>query len=175
MPMMQSVFTDQDEVLTAIVERLRSEIAEFNAPNKCFVSIDPEPEEEQRQSIFATVSPIDGEFEAGVFDGAGGHGALERSGFTVTVFSKINLDRPDEQYQALQNESRGLFSLKKKILKALLRNSTGGVWTPTNASGASLLADYIAPARAGFPMAADNSKHAKLSVTFSASWTWNLT
>lgn len=174
MPMTQSAFTDQDAVLDAVVERLRDQIEEFNAKNKCFVSLDPEPEEEQRQNVFATVSPIDGDYDRGTFDGAGRYGVLERSGFTVTAFSLVKLDRPDEQYAALQHESRGLLILKKKILKAILVANDGGTWMPTNASGASLLTDFIAPVRAGFPMAAEFSKHAKLSVTFSANWMWNL-
>lgn len=174
MPMQNSAFTNQDIVLSKVVDRLRSQIVEFNAKNTCFVSLDPEPEEEQRQSIFATVSPIDGEYDQGTFDGAGRHGVLERSGFTVTVFSLVKLDRPDEQFQALQHESRGLLILKKKVLQAILVGDDGGTWMPTNASGASLLTDFIAPVRAGFPMAADNSKHAKLSVTFLANWQWDL-
>lgn len=167
-------FTTQDEVLTKIVERIRSQIEEFNAENKCFVSLEPEPEEEQRQQIFSTVSPAEGTYDAGMFDGAGNDGVREVSGFIVTVFSEMKLDRPDGSQKLLQHDARGLLALKLKILKALLSNADGSQWTPTNASGTPILTDYIAPVSAGFPMAADSGKHGRLSVTFSANWVWNL-
>ncbi len=173
--MNNSAFTTEDAVLEAIVARLRSRITEFRNENTCFVSLDPEPEEEQRQNIFATVSPADGaHYDQAQFIGAGNDGVREISGFTVTVFSGMKLDRPDEQRQLLLHEQRGLLKLKRDILRALLRNDDGSGWMPTNSSGASLLTDFIAPVSAGFPRASASGKYGMLSVTFSANWVWDL-
>lgn len=175
MTMQQSAITDQVEVFEAILDRLRDQIPEFNKPNTCFIVADPEqflPEE--RQTLCLTVAPHAGDFDAEAFTGGGDDVVLERSGFTVTVWSRIKLDRPDEQTIAVKDTQRGLFPLKQKILRAILVDDTDGEgWMPTDNAGAPLLTDYIAPVSAGFP-AVMHKGCITLSIAFSLNWAWDL-
>lgn len=169
MTMQGSVSTDQATVLAAVQARLQSQISEFQTDNVCFIVANPEEfEPPQRQTLAVTIAPNSGEFDQRVFEGAGDEGVLENSGFTVTVWSRINLDRPDEATKAMTDASRGVFAFKKLILKALSN------YMPTDNSGNSLLAEYIAPLSSGFPEPRSKGM-ATVSVGFSLCWLWDLT
>lgn len=168
MPMENSAVTDQDAVFDAVLARIQSQVDEFSKPNLCFLVADPDQfQPNERQPLCLTVAPHAGDFDQGVFDGAADDGILERSGFTVTVWSTIKLDRPDEQTIAMRDAKRGLFPLKKKLLIAL------SGYMPENTSGAPLLTDYIAPVSAGFPQVARKGL-ITMSLSFSLNWAWDL-
>lgn len=170
MTMQNSAVIDQDRAFDAIMDRIKAEIDEFSKPNLCFLVADPDQfTPSERQNLCLTVAPHAGEYDQGVFDGGGDDGVLERSGFTVTVWSTIKMDRPDEQTQAMRDAKRGLFPLKKKILKAL-----SGYMPADTSSGAPLLTDYIAPVSAGFPQVARKGC-ITMSISFSLNWAWDLT
>lgn len=169
MAMQNSLTVDQVRLFDAIEERIRDQIAEFKSPNTCYLVIDPDEFElPERQTLCLTIAPHAGEFDQGVFDGGGDDAILERSGFTVTIWSNIKLDRPDEKSIALNHASRGLVPLKKKLLKAL-----AGFMPTDEDTGAPLLTDYIAPVAAGFP-AVPRKNCITLSVSFSLNWAWDL-
>lgn len=166
---MGNAATDQSTVLNAILARIQDQVTEFSAGNTCFLVIDPEQfEPSERQELCLTVAPNSGDYDQEVFTGAGEDGLIEQSGFTVTVWSKIKLDRHDQSTYALNNASRGLLPLKKKLLKCLTN------WMPTDGtSGAPLLTEFIAPVSAGYPVSATKGL-VTLSLSFSSNWLWDL-
>lgn len=169
MPMQSSVLTTQAELFEEIRARITEQIGEFSVPNTCFIVVDPsEFTPSQRQTLCATISPHSGDFEQGIFTGAGIDGVVEQSGFTVTVWSQMRLDRHDEKTESMLDAARGLFPLKRKILKALAG------WMPVDDAGASLLVEYIAPISAGFPQVAPDG-YCTMSLAFSLAWNWDLT
>jgi len=156
--------TNQIDVLNAIKERIKSQVSQLAGANLVWLSLaDPIPEE--RQNIFATITPLGGTFDEGFFVGTGS--ALELAGVQITVYSANRLDRPDADESMLTDPTRGLLALKHALLVALTN------WMPTDAdSGIGLLERPMRPTTSGHPGRASEDA-GMFSLNFATDFLWS--
>lgn len=169
---MARVPTDQETVLTAVVDRLITQVHAFGDKN-CFLTAAPLEEipENVRDQVVCTVSPTDSQFEMDVHEGAGIFSTIEDAGVILNVFNAVKLDRVGHDAAALTHESRGLLRLKHEILKALSGHDL------KNDAGEQILANVMAPMNSGAPRSYKQKLGlvSDLSVTFSCDFEWDLT
>jgi hypothetical protein len=165
---MARIPTTQSTVLERVVARIIEAVPPLNATT-CFLSLDPEPDQRLSQNLFCTVSPMGGEFDQGALAGGGFHTPFENSGVIVSVWSAMALDRPEHAAKVLNDATRGLLRIKRKLLRALTGHDL------LDADGNGILIDLMAPLQAQHPRA--GSSHEKLtgfSLTFSTNFEWDL-
>lgn len=163
--------TDQWTVLEAFRDRLIEQLA--LSESTCIVSEEHDPPAKGAQhNLMLLISPGGGRYGEEQ-DGGGGNTLIERSDVTITVYSRMRLDRTGHLASATTNADRGLLVWKKKILRAILKDGDTAGWMPTNADGDYILTD--------FPQAVDSSKAYKvqdgcwaLDVVVSADFLWDL-
>jgi hypothetical protein len=61
--------TDQVTVLQAVVALIQAAIPSLAEDNTCFFSLDPSATPEERQNLYAVVTPLNGQFDAELFAG----------------------------------------------------------------------------------------------------------
>jgi len=157
--------TDQITVLNAVVALLQASVSALAGDNLCFLSMHTDPIENYRQNIYATVAPMSGRYDEDLFRGSGN--AVEQSGVIVTVFSQMRLDRPDADTRMLTDETRGLLTLKKQILKALNAKQL------QDGEGNNILTSVMRPINAGHPGRA-SEEMGTFSLAFATDFLWNL-
>lgn len=169
--MTTSRHTNHAAVLLAVQARLLSQIKSLT-PSTCFLTLEPEPSMEIKSNVFMTICPMGGQFEDGFMEGAGQHGALERTGVIVTIWSNIKLDKAGEAGAALTDATRGVLSFKRDVLLALASHDL------LDSSGRALLAEYMMPVSCEMPRASvyDDSKGGKVGIplAFSTAFLWDL-
>jgi hypothetical protein len=158
--------TTQVTVLQAIVERLRSQVAQLSSESTCFLSMDPEPCHEERQNLYATVAPMSGRFDDEIFDGSAY--ANELAGVVITVWSMMKLDRPGGDVRMMTEDARGLLNLKRAILKALKGHDL------LDGEGHKILVRPMRPLNAGHPQRHEEEQ-GSFSLSFSTDFIWDLT
>lgn len=171
MPSLTPIPTTQEVVLQAIVDRLIDQVtvgSTLLTPSTCFVSIDPEPAVAVSAEVFLTVSPEEGTFDPS-FEGGGDNIVLEQAFAVVTIFSRIAMDRTDHAKQFLGDAKRGVFTLKRKVLKALLGNHHQLV----DPSGDRLLCNQMQPVSSPRPLS-DRRKVGDVQIVFTTDFLWNL-
>lgn len=162
------VDTDQADILDAVVARLINQIDRLN-DKTCFPTMDDkEPPYKPADEVFVAVCPTGGTFPEEFTDGGGAHQCTEYSGVIVTIWSRIHTDRAGRDREALANFTRGLFRLKKLILKALCSHDLtfNGDW---------ILRNMIAPKISGPPDRVGEEGLSKIPINFSTDFDWNLT
>ena len=161
--------TDQADVLTAIRDRLISQIEDLNE-STCFITLEPVPP--MVGSVggeFVTVCPDNGQFADGVFEGAGEAFLEEDGGVIVSAFARIRLDRNERAEYALTEASRGLLKVwKPAILKALSGQQL------TDAGGNDILDNLLQPAGFSKPKIAPESDLIGFSLHFNTDFDWDL-
>lgn len=135
--------TDQATVLSRVLVRMIDTIGEFNE-STCFLTAQPlqEPIASVQNNLFCTVSPTSGTYDESVFVGAGEHCVIENGGIIIVVYNAMRLDRSSHDSILLTDATRGLLTLKWKIIKAL----AGHVLQ--DQEGNSILVNPMAPERA---------------------------
>lgn len=166
MPTPARVDTEQSDVLDSFVKRLLDCIPAFS-DKTCFVSINPDPPYAVRDNTFLTVSPTGGVFPEEFTDGGGAEQCTEESGVIVTIFSRFQCNRPGDEREALSEFTRGVFRLKKQVLKAI--TSQDLTW-----GARRILRNLPRPKNSSPPDNADKDGLTKISVSFSADFDWDL-
>jgi hypothetical protein len=143
------VATTQDVILQAVVDKLLTDLADLGiTASQCWISDDPEIENAPiQQNWFLVVSPMAGQFNGSIIDGAGTYGVQEDAGVTVAIFTAIKTDRAGQSAQALLDADRGLLPLKHRILKSLAGKQLYATAAPT----VELLINYMAPLHCSNP------------------------
>ncbi len=157
--------TTQTAILQAVAARIRSQVTRLDGENLCFLSMHPQPAHEMRQPLYATVAPMSGRYDDEIFDGSGD--TLEKSGVVITVWNDVKLDRQGGDERSLTDESRGLLTLKRLILKALSEH------TLLDANSNKILKEPMRPINSGHPNRNDE-EHGSFSVSFSTDFVWDL-
>ena len=166
---MARVDLTQDLVLERIVAHLRGEL-KLN-DRTCYETFDPlSPRIPKGGDFFVTAAPGDGVFVEGE---QAVDNVTEQWDVIVTAYSRIRLDSADHDQRLLHNPRRGLFELKRKILKALVGQD------PTYKTD-EFLRNLLYAKRSPRPQAveiagAKNSGLALISVVFGVDWDWDLT
>ena len=164
--------TDHGTVLEAVVTRLIDQISELTTKT-CFIATEP-PDDippNVRDNLVCVVSPTDSRFDLGVHDGAGADGTFEYAGVMLTIFSSMKLDRVGHDESLLLDVKRGLYVVKKSILKALSGHNL------LDANDNTLLVNWMAPLSCESPRAARDNKHGltgSFAIVFSTDFDWDL-
>ena len=113
---MDKVDVTQGDLSTAIVARLQTALG-LNDRN-CFETIAPDqPNMVPGGDFFVTVSPGGGQFEQGEQSAPN---VTEYTDVVVTAYTRIRTDSTGHDQQLLQDLKRGLLTLKRMLLKALV-------------------------------------------------------
>lgn len=163
--------TDQATVLQAVVTRLIARLTayELNTSN-CFLSVESEIEEIPRShNLGVTVCALESSFSDSALTGAGEALCIEEAGVVITPHTAIKLDRSGDISQILTNATRGLLGMKKAILKAMKTSDRLQDATPNE-----LLVNLMHPLHGSRPIYNPQTGLARLSVTFSTDFQWDL-
>lgn len=164
--------TTQNDVLLAIVAKLRHDIPEFDADSACFISDVPWPGIEVQNNLFATICPHDSSFDGQFPVGAGSFGIVEFAMFNVSVWSRIETDQLEHTDGALTDSIRGLLPLKQKVLKSLAGQQLYSD-APTNTR--PLLVEWLRPTTAQHPPSRQfDDDFSSFSIVFEADMQWDL-
>lgn len=166
---MARIKSKQETVLTKIVDRLISQIAEFNSAT-CFLSVDADPDVQTDHNLWATVTIMDGTFGDGEFEGGAENAIIEYGGFSVNMFSRVALDQADHHTQLLTHETLGLLPLKHLVLKALTGHDL-----IINDGGDVNLANRIQPLNSPRPEYDTEKGRGVLTIHFGTDIDWDLT
>ncbi len=157
--------TDQITVLDAVVARIQSHVPLLKGDNTVFLSLTTDPIQSERQNIYATVAPMGGQYDEGLFTGIGI--AAEDTGCIVTVFTQMRLDRSDEATKLLTDNQRGLLLIKKQLLACLTN------YMLQDANSNNILRRPMRPINAGHPQK-ESEKQGSFSLAFTTDFTWSL-
>lgn len=163
--MSSRVPTTQAAVLQAIVDRLKAALS--FSDSQCFLSVHAEPNATVDQNLWITVSPEDGQFDQELLDGAGRSGVAEQTWAVLTIFSQVRLDRPEHDVSMLNDTSRGVLSLKHRVINALTQ------FDPTNSDGDFILMEPMAPTNSPRPLS-DRKKLGDVQLWFSTKFLWDI-
>lgn len=128
---MQRAFSSKfDDILTAIVTRLRSQLGLDAAT--CFLSLNPDNTPNPNPgTFFLVVSPMAGDFDEGNFAGGATQQATIQAGVIVRVYSPVQVDEPHHDTEWLTNTTLGIIERMRLVLKALaghdLENNGEGI------------------------------------------------
>ncbi|MFG0261525.1 MAG: hypothetical protein ACF788_03965 [Novipirellula sp. JB048] len=133
----------QDEILIAIVDRLRDQIDDYNDQN-CWESDDPVPISHPGGNELCTVSFGPGQYPAEFFGGGGADTLTEVGSVIIAPTVPLQGDRPRRRSRRIHKDpdGRSLLHRKRQILSALF----GSEWEPSLA-GQPLLRDMPSPIR----------------------------
>lgn len=121
----------QEEILSAIRDRIRSVIPDCAEFKHCFISDQPVPDNSVFPTVshFVTVSAGAGSFDQSLFTGGGHRTCNEDLQIIITPIVQMNLDRLPAGEQRLLHARRGLSVWKRNLLSALLLEDASD---PTN-------------------------------------------
>lgn len=164
---MSRVDVTQAAVLTAVVARLRTALS-LNE-RQCFEvlnPIDPPSKLPPSGDYFLSVAPGAGEFETG--EQIAGN-CTELWEIIVTGYTRMKLDDANRDTHVLHDADRGLFRIKRDILKALVGQDL------QDAEGETFLRQWTYVRSAAVPQVSRESSIAWWSIRFGISWDWDLT
>ena len=163
--------TDQSTILDRVVARLIDQVAALNAKT-CVVTAQPpdEPPAQLRENLFCSVSPADGRFDQELLEGGGQNTLVEHSGVVVVLWSAMKLDRTGVNISLLTDAARGLFDLKRRVLKALTNHDLA------NGNGDQILQEPMRPILSEAPRATEQHQSGvgDLAITFLVDFEWDL-
>lgn len=163
---MARVNVTQEVVLTAVVDRLVAQLA-INA-NRCYVSTQPLSTIPPGGDYFVTVSLGDGQFDAEIQEQ---HAVQlqEQTEVIITVLTRMHLDRADRDIYLLTDDTRGLLTIKRLILKALVGHDL------VEGAGDTFLRRLVAVKYAEKPQYDPEKMVGWLSIHFAVDFDWDLT
>lgn len=160
--------TTQTEVLERVRARLLAAIKQLQDPT-CYLSLDPEPDEQVKGDLFVSLAPMGGVFDQEWLTGAGQEGCREQSGVIVSVWSRVMLDKFQSAKAALTDADRGLLPWKHRILASLTDHDL------LDASGNPILTDRMQPVTSDHPkQAMYRQGMTGFSLAFSTNFIWDL-
>lgn len=116
---MSRVDVEQADVFEAVTLHLRRALGLND--RQCYETLDPySPKIPKGGDYFVTVAPGEGQYDVEHQIGGGEDQLTENSVVTVTAYTRIKLDSTDHDEKLLRDARRGVFVLKRKILKALV-------------------------------------------------------
>lgn len=162
----------QADILLAVVDRLRSEISEFDSDTLCYITNVPWPGIEVTDNLFCTVCPTSDSFDPGSPVGAGENLIIENSLVQVSIWSRLLLDEAEHAEIALTDAERGLLTMKQKVLAALAGRQ---LFADPPDNTVPLLIEYLKPTTSVHPAPGSApDDFSSCSLTFAASFYWDL-
>lgn len=176
---MSRVDVTQSQAMEAVRLKLLEKFPALN-DSTCFFSINP------MQSVippggdfWLTVSAGDGQFDQEMMDGSVADQCLEYGEVIVSAYSRIRLDRVGRDTSLMDDDARGLLSLKHQILKSL---SGSDLLVPEEEPTDTFLRELLRPIRTTAPdvfEVANNPGRARMeigivSIVFSLHFDWDL-
>lgn len=161
--------TTQVEVLQAVLARVIETVEGLNQFN-AFLSIEPTPPEFPTHKLFATVAPLDGQFDTELLDGGGIHQCLEMTGVVITVYYRTHLDKNEHSENALHLTPESLLPMKRKLLKAFTNHDLESNSEP-------ILSNLMQPNRSPASSTVRDESGQKISYVqlyFSTDFIWDL-
>lgn len=164
--------TTHEAVLSAVVRKLQSEIAEFASESTCFLCDSASPGVEVNEALFCTVAPADDTFDVRSPIGSADLGIVENAVIVVTVWSRVMLDRLDHASRTLTDSSRGLLAFKQRILRSLAGSQ---LYADAPANTEPLLIELLHPTRSSHPISRKGDDDLRsFALTFTATFNWDL-
>ena len=170
---MARIDTTQSDAILAILEHFRSFHSLDNS--QAYLGLFPDaPIIPHGGTDWYMLSPGDGQFDEGLFDGGGEDQCNEQSTLTVTGYCRTHLDPTDRDDALLTDSTTGLLEAKRKILRALAGKDV------TLSGGDTFLRELLTPIRASAPTAGKLEGEglgvtlAFTSVDFLCSFDWDL-
>jgi hypothetical protein len=155
-----------DEILNAVVERIRSQVPELNNAGRCFLALNPQKAQSPTTGdFFCVVAPASGVFQREFFEGGGQQQATVESTITATIFSTSQLDPALRDAIFLTGTTRGIFKVATKLLKALAD------WSP-QISEREMTRDPLVPLR--YSIARSDRGLGSIELEFKVTFDWNL-
>jgi len=173
-----TVYGDSLLVLTAVRDRLRLKVDGFSS-SSCFLCDTPVPDVLPSQVPICTICLGDAHYDEATFMGAGPNALCELSTLIVTVLNRCVLDPPPKAEEALIHATRGLTSLKRPILSALLlsddRSCEGFAdqWAPDTGNGYFLVERGFIPRGWSAPRYVKRGDHQYLGMSLSLSFSFD--
>ena len=165
-------------VLTAIRDRLRLKVEGFTS-STCFLCDTPVPDVLPSQVPICTICLGDVSYDEATFMGAGPNALCEQSVIIVTVLNRCVLDPPPKAEEALIHATRGLLSLKKPILAALLVSDDQSCeghkdqWVPDSENGYYLVERGFIPRGWTAPRYVKRGDHQYLGTSLTLSFSFD--
>ena len=164
---MTRVDTTQDVVTDRLIVRLRDQLSlkethcyETDEPEK--VTIPPGGD------YWVTVFVGPGSFDVPMQIGGGANQCVEMMPVTISAYSRIRLDPTERANRQLHEAARGLYPLKKKLLKALVGHDL------LDEDGNTFLRQLIYALRSSLPEVDNQAGWGRISVEFGLEWDWDL-
>jgi len=159
--------TTKVEVLEAVVDKLRADIAYFNE-STCFLSVHPEPPKNAQHNIYATVAPVSGRYVGPALDGGGAATVMYEGACVVTLYSHMKLDRVSHGVSMLTDADRGLLVLQQAVLASLAASQL------YDNSGQPLLTQELYPINDSDPRYESVTSKGDVQVMFGIDFNWNV-
>ena len=170
-----TVYGQELYVLTAVRDRLRLKVEGFSS-SSCFLCDTPVPDVLPSQVPICTICLGDAHYDEATYNGAGPNALAEYSTVIITVLHRCVLDPPPKAEEALIHSTRGLLSLKKPILNALLvsddQHCEGykDLWVPETENGYYLIERGFIPRGWSAPKYVKRSDHQYLGMSLTLSF-----
>jgi hypothetical protein len=172
---MARIDVDQVQVLTSFVDALRLEL--HLTDRTCIVTLDPPglasfiPAAES----WMTVTPGEGVFVDGEQQAPN---VTEEMSVTTTIYTRIRLDHAGNDDKLLLDGIRGLYPLKKNVLKAMIGRDLALPWK-TDADAAPFLRALTRVVHCSAPQVAVSKNDSHLAIgfvtlTFMLQFDWDL-
>lgn len=159
-------FGSPDEILTAIVERIRDQVPELNGVGRCYLSLhNNKAAPPASGDFFCVVSPLSGVFQPEFFEGGGQQQLMVESSIVVRIFSTAQVDPAFQDAIFLTSATRGILSIASKVLRAL------AAWTPL-VDGDEATRDPLAPHK--YVMSRNDRNFGAIDLEFKVTFDWNL-
>jgi hypothetical protein len=165
---MPRVDTTFDIVLTAIAERLRTQLG-INA-RQGYESVNPEsPVFPPGGNTCIIVTPGDGTFDAEMQIGGGAAQLSHRASVMVTYYTNQKLDSTHHSEKTLHDSKRGLMRWMRKILRVLVGHDL------VDPDGNTFLRQTLYATHSYRPYVDANTGMARISLEFGVDFDWDLT
>lgn len=178
---MTRVDIDQSHVLDAFVLAIRNAAMPDGSrlnEKTCFLSMYPEPYKFS-DTVFVTVSPGEGKFGEGFQEGGGVHQTTEEMLIFVTIWSRHPPNQIGHDATGLVDPTRGLYSIKSKILRAICSQDLTANYPPGTQGVQQFLRNQVFAVGCTQPqMHKDEQQKGAYSfiiLSFKISWDWDLT
>lgn len=164
-------YSTPDEILAAIVDRLRERVAGYNDQN-CWESDQPIPISHPGGGELCTVSMGGGDFPPEFFGGGGADTLTERGLIVVTPIVPVRGDRPYRRSRRVRSDPGSVLTRKRQILSALFADPT---WEPA-VDGRPLLRELMSPGRATDPhdVTTGESRMIAIQISMNVLFDWSL-
>jgi hypothetical protein len=164
--------TTQNQILEAVKALLLRDLGDIFTEKNLAISDEEEPPSGLKAYYYGQIWVLGGEFEDGVYVGAGKQGVLERGGISITVWRKHEKDQAGRADSLMLQPDTGLLELKRRILKAMVTNARLQ-WQQT-----FILVDEMRPTRSDHPRVAaygnGNPVAGDIFLEFSTPFIWDL-